>query len=83
MTGEWPEYTIDHEDRNGLNNKWSNLRLATNSENSANRNKRYNNQSGFKGVSKNGNKWAARVTKDGETIYLGSYSSKEEAHQVL
>ena len=82
MTGVWPEHTIDHKDRNGLNNKWDNLRLATRSENSSNRGKRHSNHSGFKGVSKNGNKWVARVTKDYKTVYLGSYSSKEEAHQA-
>ena len=82
MTGVWPEHTIDHKDRNGLNNKWDNLRLATKSENSSNRGKRYNSRSGFKGVSKSGNKWVARVTKDYKTVYLWSYSSKEEAHQA-
>jgi hypothetical protein len=27
--GEWPSLSIDHRDRDGTNNKWDNLRLAT------------------------------------------------------
>ena len=36
MTGNWPEMAIDHIDRNKGNNRWSNLREATPSQNSLN-----------------------------------------------
>lgn len=37
-TGEWPTKIIDHFDRNRSNNKWQNLRLASNIQNCKNRN---------------------------------------------
>lgn len=37
MTGEFPTVELDHEDGNGLNNKWLNIRPATRSRNNQNR----------------------------------------------
>ena len=37
MTGEWPKYTIDHIDRNTLNDRWDNLRDVTYQVNNQNR----------------------------------------------
>lgn len=36
-TGDWPEYTVDHIDRNTLNNKWDNLRDVPQSVNNQNK----------------------------------------------
>lgn len=50
MTGEWPSEMIDHVDMDGMNNRFSNLRLATRSENMSNRTRYRNNSTGFKNV---------------------------------
>lgn len=44
---------VDHEDRNKLNARKNNLRLATSSQNKMNREIQNNNTSGYKGVSWN------------------------------
>lgn len=81
MTGEWPECDIDHEDTDPGNNIWSNLRLATDSQNNANR--RSYCISGLKGVylHKKTGKWQASIKK-GKNIYLGLYATPEEAHEA-
>jgi hypothetical protein len=65
MTGEFPLLEVDHADRDTLNDKWENLRLATHSENMANTGRYSNNKSGLKWVSwnKERNKWCATVKK--------------------
>jgi hypothetical protein len=42
MTGKWPRGDIDHKDRNGLNNRWTNLHVVTKAENNKNRVKKFN-----------------------------------------
>lgn len=72
---------IDHVNGNKLDNRKSNLRSCTASQNSANRKIGKNNTSGYKGVSKRKtrNKWDAMIKINGKTTYLGSYCSKKEA----
>ena len=75
QTGSWPTEDIDH--KNGIrnDNRWSNLRLATRSQNCMNSQRRHDNTSGHKNVSwcKIYNKWVARVrdpqTKSKKTKY--------------
>jgi hypothetical protein len=83
MTGENPApLTIDHIDCNPSNNAWQNLRLATKSEQAANRRKRTDNKSGYKGVyfMPNVGKWSAQTRVDGKLIYLGLFDSPEKAY---
>jgi hypothetical protein len=68
MLGEDPRGCIDHINRNSLDNRWDNLRLASNSENSCNaRSKNCN--IGVKGLSavtiRGNNYLAAQIIKNG------------------
>lgn len=65
----------DHKNRNGLDNRRSNLRTATPSENRAN--VRIPN----KGISKvkSTGKWVARIKTHGVHIHIGTFSNAKEA----
>lgn len=71
----------DHINRNGLDNRKSNLRLVTRSINNFNTDIRSTNTSGVKGVSyKNReHKWEANITVRRKHIHLGVFKTKEEA----
>lgn len=75
MTGKWPKNLIDHKDGVKDNNKWENLREATNSQNRHNSKVHRNNISGIKGVYKIKGKY--RVI-----IGLGTFDTLEEASNV-
>lgn len=81
VTGEWPPFEIDHEDLNKTNNRFSNLRRATDLQNQGNRGANRNNACGIKGVRylpKTG-MWQARITDGGKGRHLGNYSTSEQA----
>jgi len=81
MTGEWPEAMVDHIDMHRANDRWLNLRLATNSQNQANRGLMVTNSSGTKGVrfEASRGKWRAQITIMGKSKNLGRYWTREEA----
>ncbi|SRR5579871_347772 len=70
-----PKLQIDHIDGNGLNNQRGNLRVATPSQNMRNRGKTKLNTSGYKGVSRRGNKWEAQLRHEGKLIYGGRFDT--------
>jgi len=75
---------IDHIDGNGHNNQHSNIRIATNSQNQANRGPNSNNISGYKGVSweQKNQKWRAQICYQGTKSHLGLYNTAKEAALV-
>ena len=81
-TGAWPTADIDHEDRDSLNDRVKNLRLATDSQNLANARKRNDNKSGFKGVSwdKKAQRWRAAICVNQLQIHLGYFDTAEEGN---
>lgn len=76
----------DHKNGNKLDNRRSNLRVASVSQNQINRIKQRNNTTGFKGVcptTSRGSRrvrYESRISVDGRTIQLGTFATPEEAH---
>jgi hypothetical protein len=78
--GLWPKGDIDHKNRCKTDNRLTNLREATRSENTANSTARRGSKSGVKGVHERSNgRWRATIMKDYKRFNLGTFSSKKEA----
>ena len=73
--GHWPEPTIDHKDRNPLNNAFTNLTPATHREQSHNRHS-FNGGATYR---KDRGKWFARIKVEGKLKHLGTFETQSEA----
>lgn len=93
MEGKYPDGVVDHIDRDGLNNRWDNLRSVSHSENHLNTNKPINNTSGCKGIyySTRDKRWIARVSGEfraygntyAEAVYkLENWAKDKEVYNV-
>lgn len=82
MTGSWPKDGTDH--RNGVkdDNRWDNLREATQCENNQNMAIPSTNTSGFMGVSwdAQAGKWKAAIGIAGRVKNIGRFTTPEAAH---
>ena len=67
---------IDHINGDGMDNRRSNLRTATQSQNMMNRKAE---RGDLVGVAKNGNRWQADIKVNGKKYYLGLYKTLAEA----
>lgn len=78
--GKVPDHTCGNK---GCCNPYH-IRLATNTQNVRNQGLHKNNTSGYKGIywHKTNKKWVAHIMVDRKSIYLGSFYSSEEAHEV-
>ena len=85
MTGEHPSDQVDHINGDKSDNRWLNLRIASNSQNHMNVGLQSNNTSGEKGVvfHKPSGKWVARVKVQGKLHSLGCYDDKDAAIIVV
>jgi len=75
---------VDHINRDKTDNRISNLRVATKSQNQTNSPKQLSNKSGRKGVCwhKASGKWISQISYAGKVIYLGLYKTIDEAYVV-
>ena len=82
MTGEWPADQIDHINGERADNRFANLREATNAQNVQNRRKQRNNTSGYPGVSWFQTKWQAHIRINGKLKHLGCFDNPKTAHDA-
>ena len=82
LMGDPIGFEVDHVDGNGLDNRRSNLRQATPSQNQFNQRLSSANSSGFKGVTwcRKGRRWKARIKVKNVLKHLGTFTSPEAAH---
>lgn len=77
------KFKYDHQDKNKLNNRKSNLRKANFQQNAVNSHVRSTNNTGVTGVQyhkiKNGFNWVSSLTYMYKPIYLGTYDLFDEA----
>ncbi len=75
-----PGVEVDHKFHDTLDNRKSQLRLATHQQNACNKKTLRANSSGYKGVFASGTgKWTAQITVRGQHFYLGTFASAELA----
>jgi hypothetical protein len=78
-----PQSHIDHANRNRLDNRRANLRLASSSENCRNKGMQKNNTSGYRGVTFHRGRWEAQIGMPGRKVkYLGSSQEASEAARM-
>lgn len=80
MRGCWPDHEIDHKSNIRTDNRFDNLRDATELGNSGNRGPNKNNRCGFKGVFQHrAGKWCAQISLHGKHTHLGVFDTPESA----
>jgi hypothetical protein len=82
VNGEWPVGDIDHINCNPADNRISNLRVATRSQNAANTRRHQDSKTEFKGIKRNGRGWLARIKVSGKQLHLGTFDAPERAHRA-
>jgi hypothetical protein len=84
IIGAVDRMVVDHINRDGLDNRRSNIRAATRSQNGMNRPAQANNKSGFKGVFfyKRDGMWRAQIRVDGRAVHVGSFPSADGAAEA-
>lgn len=85
MTGAFPKYEVDHINNDPADNRWSNLREATHTQNNWNTKLKKHGTSGVKGVSwcNQKNKWRAHITVEGRQMSLGAFDEISDAEALV
>ena len=80
MTGEWPTSLIDHENRNGTDNSWKNLREADHSKNAQNIAESHcDSATGILGVYPRRGRFTSRIFVNGKDRCLGMFDTADMA----
>lgn len=85
VTGSLPDAQIDHRDTDRSNNRFDNLRLSSQLENTYNRSMMSNNKSGVKGVHWHNfsQRWRAVIGVNGKKIQVGAFESIDLAKEAI
>lgn len=76
--------SIDHINRDTMDDRIENLRIANGNEQASNKRLYKNNSSGYKGVclAKGGKKWVAQIQTKGKNRTIGYYDAPQDAHEA-
>lgn len=78
-----PGLVVDHKNGDTLDNRRKNLRLCTRSQNQFNQGKQKRTKSGLKGAYQTpGGGWYSKIAAFGQSHFLGTFPSKQKAHQA-
>lgn len=70
---------VDHANSNKLDNRRSNLRLCTNSQNQVNQGPGRSKKSPYKGACYDRGRWMARISMHRKKVFLGYFDTAEDA----
>lgn len=85
VTGEWPKGQVDHKNGKRSDNRWSNLRDATVTQNRQNTLGQHARKGPYPGVykhSRNDGTYVAQIKHKGQVRYLGSFACESAARQA-
>lgn len=85
VNGRWPRVYIDHKKAvtgQHYDNRYSNLREATQKQNLANACGHRDRYSKLKGAYRSGRRWRSCIMVNGEQHHLGSFTTAVEAHKA-
>lgn len=81
MIGRWPDPEVDHKDTNRTNNRWTNLREATRTNNNGNRKQTRPTLKGAYWDARR-QKWYSKIKCHHRSEWLGCFSTELAAHEA-
>lgn len=82
FTGKWPKQLVDHSNGVKSNNRWTNLRLATPTQNQQNKASYGQYAKGVTWRDRKEKPWQAKIRVNGERLHLGSFTTEQEAAEA-
>lgn len=82
IMGEPEGLEVDHINGDKMDNRKSNLRISTRSQNARNRPRYKSNKSGYKGVYERNGKYQSQIRNNGKLIQLGTFDNRHDAARM-